>query len=144
MGMARRIARPKDGQPELQRGGQALGHDGERRLLEPDGLAEVAPDEVAEEHRVLHRQRPVQAQLLAQRGISRSAARRAAGEAGVGSPDSRMTTKTTVGDQPERDEGTTGARGQEEEERPHARPSPCPLPEIGERASETGIRPGGT
>ena len=47
-----RMASPKDVSPSS--------------TVEPDGLAEVTPHEIPEEHRVLHGQGPVQAQLRAQ------------------------------------------------------------------------------
>ncbi len=95
MGTATSSARANAARPELERRGQVAAHDLNGRLAEVDRAAEVAAHDVAEEHRVLHGQRTVQPSSARTRKISLRGAS-GGSRSGTGSPDRRMTTKTTV------------------------------------------------
>ena len=51
------------GEAQLERGGEVAPHHRKRGLAKVDGAAEVAAQDVSEEHPVLHGQRPIEAQL---------------------------------------------------------------------------------
>jgi hypothetical protein len=124
---------------QLERGEDVAADDGECRLAEVQRPAEVEPERVAEEDRVLDGQRPVEAQLaphplhLAPRRVGRQEERHGIAREAHDDEDDR-------GDEPEGDQRAEEPLGEEREESAHdyGAPSPCPLPRAGERGKGKG------
>ena len=134
----------ESGQPQLEGGPEIAAHHREGGLSEVERPAEVEPEGIAEEDRVLDGNRAIEAELTAH-PVHLADGRVGGRSRGTGSPESRMTTKTTV----ETSQRAIRARKSRwtmngKSPRMGKAPSPCPLPEGGAGRDRDGSTPGET
>ena len=130
MGKATSSARRERGETELEGRGQIVEDDAGGRLAEMDGLTEIPVHDVAEEDRVLHRQRAVQAELGADAG--KLALRR------VG----REQERHRIARQPHDDEDDGRDEPESDRRAEEPRGEKGKSPRMGNGAEPRGLRPG--
>jgi len=139
-GTATRAAKKKAVRSELEGRAEVAAHDGERRLAEVERAAEITPDDVLEKDRVLHGERPVEAQVLPDaHDLARGRIGREEQRHGVARQAHHH--EDHGGDEPERDQRSQEPLAEKREETSHGEaPPPLPLPRGGKRQDGTALR----